>query len=134
MSLSSAVARHTDPITSHEAAETVAVSDHERIVLHLLAERDMTDAEMVDLHTAHRRHGCPTCGPASAASLRSRRGEIARRPDSPLVHVGYRVPDHGRRAQVWSYDPARAVEEVTPHTPRPQHDDGPTVGALFAGY
>jgi hypothetical protein len=91
-------ARLLDPVTSHEAADSVAnVTEVQATILSILREKPMSDEYLViEYQTRVYRADAK---PATEQSIRSRRAELAR---LGLVSVdGYTVTLSGRRAQVW---------------------------------
>jgi hypothetical protein len=93
-----ATARHTDPLTSHEAADSVSrVTDTQEAILKLLV-RPMTDEELLTAYAwANAAGDAPR---ASASGIRSRRHELF---DRGLVcPVGYSLTASNRKALVWS--------------------------------
>jgi hypothetical protein len=92
-------ARTTDPVTSHEAAESVKnVSPTQLIILSLL-EIPQTDEELVANYNNLRKDN-PTIVPkASQSGIRSRRAELFQA--EKVVPVGYALTESGRRAIVW---------------------------------
>lgn len=94
-----AVARNSDPETSHEAAKSVRNVGpiHEAILATFRAHAPLTDEELVAVY------GCTACGPApraSDSSIRSRRKELAVL--GRVVEVGLRRLSSGRNGRVWS--------------------------------
>lgn len=110
-------ARHTDPITSHEAAATVDTSRSQTAVLTLLHRymgdffthkavvatyrRVSTQQELTNV-TDRLPH-------LSESRIRTACNELARK--HYLTHAGYTTPDWGRRETIWTLDPALAKEE-----------------------
>ena len=91
-------ARHTDPQTSHEAAESVtAVTATQEFILKLL-ERPMTDEQLVNAYEIARIVG--DAPRASASGVRSRRAELYQR--KLVAPVGFSVTASNRKAIVWS--------------------------------
>lgn len=92
-------ARKSDPVTSHEAANSVdefKATQTQEAILKLLKQA-MTDQDLVfDYHVAVIRGDAPK---ASESGIRSRRAELAER--KLVVPVGYKKLESGRRAIVW---------------------------------
>lgn len=93
-----AFARLQDPVTSHEAADSVGnVSEVQATILDILREKEMSDEYLIIEYQTRVYRG--DAKPASEPSIRTRRSELAR---LGLVSVvGYTVTLSGRRAQVW---------------------------------
>jgi len=91
-------ARHSDPQTSHEAADSVKhITATQEFILKLL-KRPMTDEELVNAYEVARIVG--DAPRASASGIRSRRHELA---DRGLVCcVGFSRTVSNRKALVWS--------------------------------
>lgn len=95
-------ARATDPTTSHDAARSVkSIRPRQRAVLAVLAERPMTDVELVEVYGYRHRADADRYPRQSESGLRTRRAE--------LVTLGYvedstttRRLESGRRAIVWT--------------------------------
>ena len=91
-------ARHTDPQTSHEAADSVTgVTATQQFILKLL-DRPMTDEQLVNAYEIARIVG--DAPRASASGVRSRRAELYQR--RLVAPVGFSRTMSGRRALVWS--------------------------------
>jgi hypothetical protein len=94
------IARLTDPITSHEAADRVSaerLTQTQEIIVKLLSE-GMTDEELVMAYRAY----CQLSGISNVSSpsgIRSRRNELyrARRVEA----IAYGKSTSGRRSIVW---------------------------------
>ena len=93
--MKTAKARRTDPITSHEAAESVDnITATQSYVLRCL-KRPRVDVELVNAYRAYK-----TAPRASESGIRSRRAELVDR--GLVVDTGRRVRlDSGRYAIVW---------------------------------
>jgi hypothetical protein len=93
--MKTARARRTDPITSHEAAESVDnITATQSYVLRCL-KRPRVDVELVNAYRAYK-----TAPRASESGIRSRRAELVDR--GLVVDTGRRVRlDSGRYAIVW---------------------------------
>jgi hypothetical protein len=91
-------ARLTDPVTSHEAADSVSkVTDTQEAILKLLV-RPMTDEELLTAYSWASAAG--EAPRASGSGIRSRRHELF---DRGLVcPVGYSLTASNRKALVWS--------------------------------
>jgi len=92
-------ARKSDPITSHEAANSVdefKATETQTAILNLL-KHSMTDQDLVFAYqVAVIRDEAPR---ASESGIRSRRAELVDR--KLVVPVGYKKLESGRRAIVW---------------------------------
>lgn len=93
--MKTAKARRTDPITSHEAAESVDnITATQSYVLRCL-KRPRVDVELVSAYRAYK-----TAPRASESGIRSRRAELVDR--GLVIDTGRRVRlDSGRYAIVW---------------------------------
>jgi hypothetical protein len=93
--MKTAKARRTDPITSHEAAESVDnITATQSYVLRCL-KRPRVDVELVNAYRAYK-----TAPRASESGIRSRKAELVDR--GLVVDTGRRVRlDSGRYAIVW---------------------------------
>jgi hypothetical protein len=92
-------ARTTDPVTSHEAAESVKNVTPTQLIILSLLEIPQTDEELVSNYNNLRKDN-PTIVPrASASGIRSRRAELFQA--EKVVPVGYALTESGRRAIVW---------------------------------
>ncbi len=93
--MKTARARRTDPITSHEAAESVDnITATQSYVLRCL-KRPRVDVELVHAYRAYK-----TAPRASESGIRSRRAELVDR--GLVIDTGRRVRlDSGRYAIVW---------------------------------
>lgn len=93
-----AFARLQDPVTSHEAADSVAnVTEVQATILDILREKAMSDEYLVvEYQTRVYRADAK---PATEQSIRSRRAELARL--GLLSVAGFTVTLSGRRARVW---------------------------------
>ena len=93
--MKTARARRTDPITSHDAAESVDnITATQSYVLRCL-KRPRVDVELVNAYRAYK-----TAPRASESGIRSRRAELVDR--GLVVDTGRRVRlDSGRYAIVW---------------------------------
>jgi hypothetical protein len=92
-------ARKSDPITSHEAANSVdefKATETQTAILKLL-RHSMTDQDLVFEYEVAVVHG--KAPRASESGIRSRRAELAER--KLVVPVGYKKLESGRRAIVW---------------------------------
>jgi hypothetical protein len=92
-------ARTTDPVTSHEAAESVKNVTPTQLIILSLLEVPQTDEELVvNYNNLRKQH--PTIVPrASDSGIRSRRAELFQA--EKVVPVGYSMTESGRRAIVW---------------------------------
>lgn len=105
----SALARNTDPITSHEAADGVDLIRSQMLVLtfaHSYLPAYFTDKALV---AGYRKIASAGGQPLLADSrLRTARKELV---DAGLVYfAGYTDPDRGRRERIWTLDPDLADE------------------------
>lgn len=92
-------ARTTDPVTSHEAAESVKNLTATQLIILSLLEIPQTDEELVANYTNLRKEN-PTIVPkASPSGIRSRRAELFQ--EERVVPVGYAMTESNRRAIVW---------------------------------
>ena len=92
-------ARKADPITSHEAADSVdefKATETQQAILKLL-KRPMTDQDLVFDYQVMFLNGLAPR--ASESGIRSRRAELAAL--ELVVPVGFKVLESGRRAIVW---------------------------------
>jgi len=92
-------ARSTDPITSHEAADSVdefKATETQQAILKLL-KRPMVDQDLVFEYQVTFLNGLAPR--ASESGIRSRRAELVDR--KLVVPVGYKKLESGRRAIVW---------------------------------
>jgi hypothetical protein len=93
-----AFARVMDPITSHEAADSVKdVSVVQATILGIIGGDSMHDERLVVEYQKLVRSGIAK--PATEQSIRSRRAELGR--IGLLSVVGFTVTSSGRRARVW---------------------------------
>lgn len=93
-------ARKSDPITSHEAAESVdefRATETQQAILKLLV-RPMTDQDLVFEY--QRLFFAGKAPRASESGVRSRRAELFQR--ELVVPVGFEVLESGRKAIVWA--------------------------------
>lgn len=105
----SAVARHTDPITSHEAAAGVDLIRSQMLVLtfaHRYLPAYFTDKALV---AGYRKIASAGGQPLLADSrLRTARKELV---DAGLIfHAGRTTPDRGRSELIWTLDADLAQE------------------------
>jgi hypothetical protein len=92
-------ARKNDPLTSHEAAESVvAVSETQKVILDLLSGKPMCDQELNERYQMRWASGLAPA--ASESGVRSRRHELAVR--GLLRVVGETRTIANRRALVWA--------------------------------
>lgn len=107
-----AVARHSDPETSHEAADSISrerITAVQRAVLRLLADGGMLSDEQIALRYPS------SSPPASPSGLRTRRCELVQR--GLVEHRGFTVMERtGNRTRTWGltppgYDEAGATPE-----------------------
>lgn len=101
-----AVARHADPVTSHEAAATVDLCRSQAAVLTFIRTNGrvfFTDADLVDAYQA--RHTQPVLSPSR---IRTARLELAA--GGRVFYAGIIRRPGRRREQVWSIDPDAAME------------------------
>jgi hypothetical protein len=92
-------ARNTDPITSHEAADSVdefKATETQEAILKLL-KRPMVDQDLVFEYQVTFLNGLAPR--ASESGIRSRRAELSAL--GLVVPVGYEVLESGRRAIKW---------------------------------
>ena len=94
-----AKARTTDPVTSHEAAESVKNVTPTQILILSLLEIPQTDEELVNNYNNLRKAHPDIVPRASASGIRSRRAELF--PMERVVPVGYAMTEATRRAIVW---------------------------------
>lgn len=110
--VSSGLARTTDPITSHEAAEGVDLIRSQMLVL-TFAQKYLgaffTDKALVTTYRRVVEVGAESSfPPLSDSRIRTARLELA---SAGLVFfAGYTDPDRGRRERIWTLD--RALSEV----------------------
>lgn len=93
-------ARKTDPVTSHMAAATVAVTAGQASVLYALEllGGPVTDEQLVSYYQTLRDEGHAVL-PQSASGIRTRRRELV---DLGLVHgAGVTLNSNGRNALTW---------------------------------
>jgi hypothetical protein len=90
-----AKARHSDPQTSHDAAESVKdITKTQAFILKAL-RKPLTDVALVDVYRAYK-----TAPRASESGIRSRRAELVKR--GQVIDTGRRVKlASGRHAIVW---------------------------------
>jgi hypothetical protein len=95
-----AVARHGDPETSHEAAETVNVTNGQRIVLDMFRCGPMTDHGAWTMLTrlGHR------LGALSPSGFRTRRSELVAKGQLEFSGTFDTMPS-GRRTRIWRVKP-----------------------------
>lgn len=95
----SAVARVTDPETSHRAASSVNLTRGQKIVLELFQIRNhMTDSELIDFN--RREAMCDQSRRLSESGARSRRAELTA--GGLIVDSGIRkLTENGRQSIVW---------------------------------
>jgi hypothetical protein len=91
-----ALARNTDPATSHAAAESVRnITETQEYILRALT-RPRTDVELVEAYQNYK-----TAPRASESGIRSRRAELVSR--GLVIDTGDRVKlPSGRLAAVWA--------------------------------
>jgi len=88
-----AVARGSDPETSHEAAESVAVTRGQQIVLECFTSMGVPMAD-------HEAYALPLIGKLSPSGFRSRRAELVAK--GKLEFSGrYAVTPSGRKTRIW---------------------------------
>ena len=92
-------ARTTDPVTSHEAAESVKNVTPTQILILSLLEIPQTDEELVTNYNNLRKAHPDIVPRASASGIRSRRAELFQM--ERVVPVGYAMTESNRRAIVW---------------------------------
>jgi len=92
-------ARRTDPLTSHEAADTNDVSKSIGWVLQTLARKSLADHELVGLAEMHGLH-------FTGQRLRTARAALV---GMGLVEPSgiYRLTENNRRAIVWEFNDAK---------------------------
>ncbi len=91
-------ARKNDPLTSHEAAESVvAVSETQKVILDLLSGKPMCDQELNERYQMRWASGLAPA--ASESGVRSRRHELA--VEGLVVDCGVASTVFGRKALVW---------------------------------
>ena len=100
--------RATDPVTSHEAADSNRVAASTRAVLTALAEGPADDSQILTRHIARvGRHGVAF----TPQRLRTARAELVEA--GRVVHTGgFHVTGTGRRARVWGLTPCRTCGGV----------------------
>lgn len=94
-----AIARSTDPTTSHEAAKTITwqhMSEQKRIIYAILQEPH-TDEELFTMYETAVR--CGLAPKASPSGVRTRRNELYR--EKLIEAVGYGKTISKRRSIVW---------------------------------
>jgi hypothetical protein len=94
-------ARHTDPQTSHEAAESVLnITSTQDAILTLLSIEGMTDVQLIDSYYRLARVSDGKVPMASESGIRSRRAELVKQ--RLVIDSGDRqkLPS-GRQAIVW---------------------------------
>jgi len=106
-----AVARHTDPETSHEAAESISrerITAVQRALLWLLAAWGTLSDEQIALRYP------ASAPPASPSGLRTRRCELVQR--GLVEHRGFTVMERtGNRTRTWGLtDPGYDAASATP--------------------
>lgn len=105
------VARHTDPTTSHEAAESVNVSRSQALVLAFCKSymgAFFTDKGLVATYRRVVETGQTELPPLSDSRIRTARLELV---SARLVFfAGYTIGT-ARRERIWTLDPALAKEE-----------------------
>ena len=104
-------ARHTDPVTSHEAADSVDLMRSQAFVL-TFAQQYMgayfTDKGLVSTYRRVVEAGQSELPPLSDSRIRTARLELA---SARLVFfAGYTIGT-ARRERIWTLDPALAKEE-----------------------
>jgi len=92
-------ARTTDPVTSHEAAESVKNATPTQLIILSLLEIPQTDEELVVNYNNLRKQHPDIVPRASQSGIRSRRAELFQ--IERVVPVGYALTESGRRAIVW---------------------------------
>lgn len=95
-----AVARRTDPETSHEAAGTVDVMRSQMAVLTFLRNRLNRPFTYKGLVSAYQ-HECQDAGYPWFADSRIRSACKELRDAGLIRHVGFTTPPSGRRERVW---------------------------------
>lgn len=90
-----AKARHSDPQTSHDAAESVKDITKTQIFILKALRKPLTDVDLVFAYRAYK-----TAPQASESGIRSRRAELVQR--GQVIDTGRRVRlASGRHAIVW---------------------------------
>lgn len=89
-------ARNTDPVTSHEAAESVDdVTATQEFILRVLQKKPRTDSELIEAYRNYK-----TAPRASESGIRSRRAELVAK--GLVADTDRRdVLPSGRRSIVW---------------------------------
>lgn len=98
----SAIARHTDPVTSHEAAEGVDLIRSQMLVLTFAREYMgdyFTDKNLAATYRRVVEVGEAQLPPLSDSRIRTARKELV---DAGLIaFAGYTEPERGRRESIW---------------------------------
>ncbi|MDN5687094.1 MAG: hypothetical protein L0G94_10545 [Brachybacterium sp.] len=106
----SAVARHTDPITSHEAAEGVDLMRSQMLVLTFAKQymgQFFTDKALVATYHRVREVGENPIPPLSDSRIRTARMELAA---AQLVFFAGYTLGTVRRERIWTLEPSLAKE------------------------
>ena len=105
------LARHTDPVTSHEAADGVDLMRSQMLVLTFARQylgAFFTDKGLVATYRRVVETGAAELPPLSDSRIRTARLELA---SARLVFFAGYTTGTARRERIWTLDPALAKEE-----------------------
>lgn len=109
-----AVARNTDPVTSHEAADGIDLARSQQLVLafaHRYLGEFFTDKGLVSTYRRVLESSEPTSfPPLSDSRIRTARMELATAPTPLLFFAGY-TEGSTRRERIWTLDKTLAAVE-----------------------